>query len=147
MDKESKKFKTLRTIGLISLTILVVVGIFLTVLLTEKNSKFEYIDIGQTIELEELNFKVYDVSFENIDDKNIKVIVYIDIVCKKDQTIKTKNYSLDNGSLLNSTFGESIKMTKGENSQYILSYSVNKDKKGYFFNAYHYKYRLGIENI
>ena len=41
MDKESKKFKTLRTIGLISLTIFVVVGIFLTVFLTEKNSKFE----------------------------------------------------------------------------------------------------------
>lgn len=136
-----KKSRLLKGVGLIALTIIVVVSVFLTIYFVDKNSKFESVDIGYTIDTKYYDFTVENVDFTKNDEENSTLVVYISIVGKKDCKIKNNSFKMDNASLNEI---DNIVIKEGETKNVELKFNISTQKViPYELKCFGYKYRLG----
>ena len=90
--EQTKKQKTIRIVGLVALTILVIVGVILTIYFVQKADNKEYItgEVNQEIETDDYIFKVTNFVCDNIDQPTgyTKAAISIEIKAKKDMKVK-----------------------------------------------------------
>ena len=129
--ENTKKQKVIRIVGLVTLTILVIVGVILTIYFVQKaeNSKVTG-QIGQTIEQDNYYFTVtnFKTNKDSVDGDYIEVTTYITMEAKKNISVKIKDFSLNDYELKDAvSFPE--KINKGEKASFELNWVVKKDSE------------------
>ncbi|MBE5763417.1 MAG: hypothetical protein E7338_04265 [Clostridiales bacterium] len=129
--ENTKKQKVIRIVGLVTLTILVIVGVILTVYFVQKADNSKVIgQIGQTIEQDNYNYTVtnFKINKETATDEYVEVTTYITMEAKKNISVKIKDFSLNNYELKDAvSFPE--KINKGEKASFELNWVVKKDSE------------------
>ena len=150
---EDKKQKRIRVIGLITLTVLVIVGVILAVYFTQKKENegtIEYIktSIGKTVEQDAYDFKVYDfkTSTDGQEEGEIFASVYITITAKQDINLTLSDFSLGNYALkAQNGFKNDIK--QGESLSFELNYVVKSNQELLYLIYKNIKVALGQVQI
>ena len=102
--EENKKQKRIRVIGLITLTVLVIVGVILAIYFVQKkdneeNKKIEYIvtEVNKAVEQDAFDFKVTNFKTNgDIDGDDAHVSVYVTITAKQDMHLEQSDFLLNN---------------------------------------------------
>ena len=146
--EQIKKQKYLRIVGLVTLTILVVVGVVLAIYFTQKNDTIITGQIGQRIVQEKYDFTVtnFTTDKESLKDGYYICTTYITIEAKKDMKISLKDFSL-NGYELKEANGFKEKIKKGENLSFELNWVVKEDKELLYLIYKNLKIALGEVQI
>ena len=146
--EQTKKQKYIRIVGLITLTILVVVGVVLAIYFTQKNDTVIAGQIGQKIEQDKYTFEVtsFKTNKETLDNGYVQCTTYITIEAKKDMKISLKDFSL-NGNELKEAVGFKEKLKKGENLSFELNWVVKEDKELLYLIYKNLKIALGEVQI
>ncbi len=144
--EQTKKQKTIRIVGLVVLTILVILGVFLTIYFVQKADNKEYLtgEVGQEIDAGDYTFKVTNFVCDNQDrvDGCTKATISIEIKAKKNLKVKLSKFKLGEYTLLSEEgFKESIK--KDDISQFELNYVVKVDQKLLYIIYNNIKIALG----
>ena len=146
-----KKQTAIRIVGFIALTILVIVGVILTIYFVQKaedNSKIEYINgqIGTRMELGDSYFTVTDFKTISKDSEKAIVQVEVKIEAKESTSLSLSNFSLDGGTFLTEEgFKESLE--KDEILTFELNYVVKLDNSLLYLIYKNFKIALGEVQI
>ena len=146
-----KKQTAIRIVGFIALTILVIVGVILTIYFVQKaedNSKIEYINgqIGTRMELGDSYFTVTDFKTISKDSEKAIVQVEVKIESKESTSLSLSNFSLDSGTFLTEEgFKESLE--KDEILTFELNYVVKLDNSLLYLIYKNFKIALGEVQI
>jgi len=146
-----KKQTAIRIVGFIALTILVIVGVILTIYFVQKaedNSKIEYINgqIGTRMELGDSYFTVTDFKTISKDSEKAIVQVEVKIEAKESTSLSLSNFSLDSGTFLTEEgFKESLE--KDEILTFELNYVVKLDNSLLYLIYKNFKIALGEVQI
>ncbi|MCR4875054.1 MAG: hypothetical protein K5923_04925 [Clostridia bacterium] len=150
---EDKKQKRIRIIGLITLTILVVVGVILAIYFTQKKdneSQIEYIntEIKKVVEQDDYDFKVYDfkTTLDGQEEGSAYVSVYLTITAKKDINIALSDFSLGNYAI-KSQNGFKNELKEGESLSFELNYVVKSNQELLYLIYKNIKVALGQVQI
>ncbi len=150
----SKKWKS---ITLVLLTIVVVVGVFLTIFLVEKNDQRNYIErhIDDLNKSSKVDFCVKSVDIsksiggvEATGDK-VWMVVTIDLTANKNFTLKMSHFNVDKTqpSKAPKCLSESQKLNTGEQKTIKLSFQVDESGKTHRLYCFGYKVVLGSSLI
>lgn len=139
MDKTSKKFKMWRTIGLVSLTIVVIGLIILTVFMTQKkdNSKVEVThSIGDTFIInEKCEFKVVGIEFLTTSEQaGVQLLsgqclakIKIETTAISKSTIKKSDIKLNDKKADSTSFGSKVVVKETETITLEIGFIVAHD--------------------
>lgn len=150
--------KAKRNIGLVALTIAVIIIVLVVIVLVNKceQSKIEKQSyIGKLCEGSKLDYKV--VSLDKLDefgsykakDGNVLLLIGAQLKAKKDITVKSGDFTVDDGKYINVENSDyymltSKKVSKGQEIDFYLLYEVKKGQiESFFLHAYGYKIDLG----
>ena len=142
--EQTKKQKTIRIVGLVVLTILVILGVVLTIYFVQKADKVISGDIRQEIDTKNYTFKVTNFVCDRTEqaDGYTKATISIEIKAKKNIKVDLSKFILGEYTLLSEEgFKESIK--KDDISQFELNYVVKVDQKLLYIIYNNIKIALG----
>ena len=142
--EQTKKQKTIRIVGLVVLTILVILGVVLTIYFVQKADKVISGGIRQEIDTKNYTFKVTNFVCDRTGqaDGYTKATISIEIKAKKNIKVDLSKFSLGEYTLLSEEgFKESIK--KDDISQFELNYVVKVDQKLLYIIYNNIKIALG----
>ena len=142
--EQTKKQKTIRIVSLIVLTILVIVGVVLTIYFVQKADTIIAGEIGKDIETKDYTFKVTNFVCDNTDQETgfTKATITIEIKAKKNIKVNLSKFALGDYTLLSADgFKDSLK--KGDISQFELNYVVKVDQKLLYIIYNNIKIALG----
>ncbi len=146
-----KKQTAIRIVGFIALTILVIVGVILTIYFVQKaedDSRIEYVkgQIGTRMELGDSYFTVTDFKTISKDSEKALVQVEVKIEAKESTSLSLSNFSLDSGTFLTDEgFKESLE--KDEILTFELNYVVKLDNSLLYLIYKNFKIALGEVQI
>ena len=150
---EDKKQKRIRVIGLITLTVLVIVGVILAVYFTQKNendNKIEYIntEIGKIVECDAFDFRVTNFTYtsEGQDEGNVSLNVFVTIDAKQDMHLSLSDFSLNN-SAVKAQNGFKNDINQGESLSFELNYVVKSNQELLYLIYKNIKVALGQVQI
>lgn len=155
--------KAKRNIGLIVITLAVVLAVFLIIFFVNKaekekleNSRETSSYIGQLCKADDLDYKVFDnKKFQEFgdlkaDEGNCFLLIGIELTAKKDITVKTKDFKVDDGIFAEATseeyyiLNEDKDIASGEKIVFYLLCEVESDRiESFYLHAYGYKIDLG----
>ncbi len=151
-----KKQKVLRIVGLVVVTILVVVGIFLTIYFVQKSenekkaNQIEYIqsEINKVVEQDGFNFIVKDMKIlsQDEDEGTINIQLTIEIEAKEDMSISYTDFSIENSTYLSQN-GLKDTISKGESLTFELNWVVKSSNKLLYLIYKNIKIALGQVQI
>ena len=147
--EQAKKQKTIRIVGFIALTILVIVGVVLTVYFVQKgetNTKKGYINtqICQTVSLDKIDFTVTNIAFEpSYAEDVISVNLTINIDAKENYRDSLYNYGLSNGCEPFGEEGHKEALKAGESSTFKVNFVV-KDNQELLYLIYAGKIKVAL---
>ena len=142
--EQTKKQKTIRIVSLIALTILVIVGVVLTIYFVQKADTIIVGEIGKEIENKDYTIKVTNFVCDNTDQETgfTKATITIEMKAKKNIKVNLSKFALGDYTLLSADgFKESLK--KGDISQFELNYVVKVDQKLLYIIYNNIKIALG----
>ena len=148
---DEKKQKRIRIVGLVVLTILVIVGIVLTIYFVQKNDsknneKKDYIkaQINQTVSLEKIDFTVTGVEFEPFNSEGlISMWVTVRIDAKEFFTDSLLSYQLRNVDEPYGQEGHKDYLYSGESSTFKVNFVV-KDNQELLYLIYAGKIEIAL---
>lgn len=150
--EQEKKLKWIRIVGLITLTILVIVGVVLTMYFIQKKDTKEVVQytqkqIGDAVEFDGYTYLVKDfkVLGENADDTS-DVQIEIEIEATKDINISLDDFKLVEGTL-QSHGGFNGEINSGDKITFKLIYVVKTDNKLLYLIYKNIKTALGQVQI
>ena len=151
--EQAKKQKTIRIVGFIALTILVIVGVFLTIYFVQKaetDTQIEYIkgQIKKVNETADCYFTVTDFKTisKDVDNNKAEVQVEIKVEAKKDMNLSLSDFGFDTGTYL-SNVGFKETLEKGEILTFELNYVVKLDNSLLYLIYKNFKIALGEVQI
>lgn len=126
MHKLVDVLKNKRFIGLVLLTLIVIVGIVLTVFLVNKNSTIQNLDIKEVGMANSYSFCVEDIK-TTPKDGIVELEVYISIETSKDKKLKIEDFKI--GDLTpKSADNFKRKLEKGEKNNFVLKYDIDSNR-------------------
>ena len=153
--EQTKKQKTIRIVGFIALTILIVVGVILTIYFVQKadeakNPQIDYIkgQINQKMESNDCYFTVTNFKTLSIDEQKSKANVQVEvkIEARQDMNLSITNFALDSGSYV-SQEGFKETLEKDEILTFELNYVVKLDNSLLYLIYKNFKIALGEVQI
>lgn len=150
--------KSWKNIVLVLLTIVVVVGVFLTIFFVEKNDprNFPEKKIGEMCSADKVDFCVKSVdikkSIEGVtaEDDNVWLIINVELTANKNFTIKTSHFNVDKIKLSKNVpncMSDSQKINTGEQKSIRLAFKVPESSKTWRLYCFGYKVVLGSSLI
>lgn len=152
-------FKAKRNIGLVAITIAVIVTVFLIIFFVnrcEKNKIEKSSHIGEICTTDNLEYKVFNnikkTEFESLlaNEGKCFLLIGIQVKAKKDITIKSSDFKVDDGQFVNASSDEydilnsQRQLKSGEETKFYLLCEVENDRiESYFIHGYGYKIDLG----
>ena len=134
---EDKKQKRIRVIGLITLTVLVIVGVILAIYFTQKkdnedNQKVEYIvtQINETVNQDAFDLIVTNKKDGEIAGDNAHISVYVTISAKQDINLELSDFMVNN-STPESQNGFENDIKSGESLSFELNFVVKTNQSLY----------------
>ena len=136
--EENKKQKRIRVIGLITLTVLVIVGVILAIYFVQKkdneeNKKIEYIvtEVNKAVEQDAFDFKVTNFKTNgDIDGDDAHVSVYVTITAKQDMHLEQSDFLLNNYTQEGQN-GFKNDINNGESLSFELNFVVKTNQSLY----------------
>lgn len=146
---QKKKEKVLRIVGLVALTIIIIVGVVLTIYFVQKNSDEQVInytsgEINQLIEKGSFNFKVinFETISQNVDAGESEVKVTVEIRANEDISLSINDFNLNQYAYASQeNFKNSL--NKDETLSFSVNYVVKTNKELLFFIYKDIKISLG----
>ncbi|MGN0772029.1 MAG: hypothetical protein ACI4MI_05545 [Christensenellales bacterium] len=150
----SKNGKTIKTVILVIVTLVVVAAVFLTVYFVEKNdkSRWDKSYIGSINQSDGLQWSVESVDFEgtlegmSAADGKIWAVIKVSLTAKSDKTVKPSDFELEGVAPYTDAenyFAEKIKLKKGETHELLIAFEVTESVNELRLYCYGYAVAIG----